>query len=41
VLERYKARWNPQELVTLARQLREFADTLEEQQRGGRKTKKE
>lgn len=27
-LERYKERWNPKELSELARQLREFADTL-------------
>jgi hypothetical protein len=29
VLERYKARWNPEELAELARQLREFADSLD------------
>ncbi len=36
VLERYKERWNQKELSELARRLREFADSLEEQ-RGGKK----
>lgn len=40
VLERYRQRWNPKELTELARQLREFADTLDEQ-KGGKKPKKE
>jgi hypothetical protein len=40
VLERYKERWNQKELAELARQLREFADALDEQ-KGGKKTKKE
>jgi hypothetical protein len=39
VLERYRARWNPKELTELARQLREFADALDEQKSGGKKTK--
>jgi hypothetical protein len=41
MLERYKERWNPKELSELARQLREFADALEEQPRVGRKKAKE
>jgi hypothetical protein len=41
VLERYRERWNPKDLSELARQLREFAEALEEQQRGGRKKAKE
>jgi hypothetical protein len=41
VLERYRERWNPKELSELARQLREFADALEKQERGGRKKAKE
>jgi hypothetical protein len=40
VLERYRDRWEPKELAELARQLREFADSLDSQ-KGGRKTKKE
>ena len=40
VLERYRDRWDPKELAELARQLREFADSLESQ-KGGKKTKKE
>jgi hypothetical protein len=39
VLERYKERWHPDELTELARQLREFADTLEGRERGRRKAK--
>lgn len=39
VLERYKERWNPDELTELARQLREFADSLEGRERGRRKAK--
>jgi hypothetical protein len=35
MLERYKERWNQKELPDMARQLREFADLLE--QRGGKK----
>jgi hypothetical protein len=37
VLERYKERWNQKELADLARQLREFADSLEDSRAGGRK----
>jgi hypothetical protein len=40
MLERYRDRWNQTELSELARMLREFADTLDEQ-KGGKKTKKE
>lgn len=40
-LERYRERWNPKELSELARQLREFADALEESRPKGRKTGKE
>ncbi len=40
VLERYRDRWDPKELAELARQLRDFADSLDGQ-KGGRKTKKE
>jgi gas vesicle protein len=40
VLERYRDRWDPKELAELARQLREFADSLDSQ-KGGRKAKKE
>lgn len=40
VLERYQERWNPKELAELVRQLRNFADALDEQ-KGGKKTKKE
>ena len=36
-LERYKERWNPDELSELARQLREFADALDQPKPGGRK----
>ena len=35
VLERYKKRWDSKEFGELARQLREFADALEGQQKGG------
>jgi hypothetical protein len=41
ILERYRKRWNPKELAELAQQLRQFADTLDEQQRDGKKAKKE
>jgi hypothetical protein len=34
VLERYRDRWDPKELAELARQLREFADSLDNQKRG-------
>ncbi len=37
VLERYKERWDSKELSELARQLREFADGLEKEQRGSKK----
>jgi len=40
-LERYKERWNPKELTELARHLREFADSLDSHQPGGRKKAKE
>jgi hypothetical protein len=40
VLERYRDRWDQKELADLARQLREFADSLYRQQ-DGKKTKKE
>jgi hypothetical protein len=36
-LERYKERWNPDDLSELARQLREFAEALEKPERGGKK----
>ena len=36
-LERYKERWNPDELSELARHLREFAEALEKPERGGKK----
>jgi len=36
VLERYRERWDPKEMAELARQLREFADSL-----SGKKAKKE
>jgi hypothetical protein len=34
-LERYKQRWNPDDLSDLARHLREFAETLEKPECGG------
>ena len=40
VLERYRDRCDPKELAELARQLREFADSLDSQ-KGGKRTKKE
>jgi hypothetical protein len=40
VLERYRDRWDPKELAELARQLREFADSLDSQ-KGGKRAKKE
>jgi hypothetical protein len=40
VLERYRNRWDAKELEQLARQLREFADSLDSQ-KGGKKAKKE
>jgi hypothetical protein len=40
VLERYRDRWDPKELAELARQLREFADSLNGH-KAGKKTKKE
>jgi hypothetical protein len=36
----FNYRWDPKELAELARQLREFADSLDSQ-RGGKKAKKE
>jgi hypothetical protein len=36
-LERYRGRWNPDDLSELARQLREFAEALEKSERGGTK----
>jgi hypothetical protein len=41
VLEKYRQRWNLDELSELARQLREFADALAKPGRGGRKKAKE
>lgn len=41
VLERYQERWNQKELAELARQLREFADSLEKPGRGTKKKAKE
>jgi hypothetical protein len=38
VLERYRDRWDPKELAELARQLREFAVSLDNQ-KGGKKTR--
>ena len=40
VLERYRDRWDPKEVAELARQLREFADSLDSQ-KGGKKPKRE
>jgi hypothetical protein len=40
VLERYRDRWDPKELVELARHLGECADSLNNQ-KGGKKTKKD
>jgi hypothetical protein len=40
VLDRYRELWDQKELAGLAQQLREFADALEDQQRGGRKKAK-
>jgi hypothetical protein len=40
VLERYRDRWDLQELVELARNLREFADSLDSQ-KGGKEARKE
>jgi hypothetical protein len=40
VLERYRDRWDPKELAALARQLREFADSIDSQ-KGGKRAKKE
>jgi hypothetical protein len=40
VLKRYRDRWDQKELEDLARQLREFADSLDSP-KGGKKTKKE
>jgi len=40
VLDRYRDRWDQKQLAELARQFREFADTLDAQ-KGGRKAKKE
>jgi gas vesicle protein len=40
VLERYRDRWDPKDLAELARQLREFADSLDAQ-KGGKRPKKE
>jgi gas vesicle protein len=39
-LERYKERWNPDDLSELARHLREFAEALEKPERGGKKKAK-
>ncbi len=40
VLERYRDRWDPKTIAELARQLREFADSIDSQ-KGGKKAKKE
>jgi hypothetical protein len=40
VLQRYRDRWDPKEMAELARQLREFADSLDSQ-KGGRKARKD
>jgi hypothetical protein len=40
LLERYRDRWDPKELAELARQLREFADSLGNQ-KGGKRTRKD
>ena len=40
-LERYKERWNQKELAELARQLREFADSLEKSPSGSKKKAKD
>lgn len=40
VLERYREQWNGKELAELARQLREFADTIDAP-KGGKRAKKE
>ena len=40
VLERYRDRWDPKEMAELARQLREFADSLGSQ-KGGKKANRE
>jgi hypothetical protein len=40
VLERYRDRWDPKELADLARQLREFADSLDSQ-KGGKRARRE
>ena len=40
VLERYRKRWNPDELSEFARQLREYADALEKPEGRGRKKEK-
>jgi hypothetical protein len=40
VLDRYRERWNPDELSELARHLREFADALEKPEPAGRKKAK-
>jgi hypothetical protein len=37
VLERYKMRWNPDDLSELVRLVQEFADALEKSKRGGKK----
>jgi hypothetical protein len=37
VLDRYRKRWNPQELSELVRQLRQYADALEKPESGGKK----
>ena len=39
VLERFRDRWNPKEAAELARQLREFADSLETERGGGKRAK--
>src|SRR5438067_1717690 len=41
LLERYKQRWDQQDLPELARQLREFADELENPPRGAKRARRE
>jgi hypothetical protein len=41
MLERYRARWKPDDLAELVRQLRQFADASEKPGRSGRKKAKE
>jgi hypothetical protein len=38
-LQRFRERWNAKEIATLARKLREFADSLEKQREGDKRSK--